>query len=251
MATKPDAAEKKKNELAQVLGAVISWTLRYLFYGLILLRDSQTIKSLSFVPDPDRWFKQQARGLAIIGILLLSLTSAGLFGAYTIAKRITPPSDVTYLSDLHPKAKKFISKSKHLDKIDSVVSEFYAAVTKKKTGRNQAILVVFCVLIPLLAGLMVESFNKMHQDTKQLRTVLEEAGCFGPDKKAKFCLTTGIGYYIEVTGSTAQGVATNEGIWKRLSVEVDDKLYFENPKRNTLVFYKRKFSLKEKYFLNK
>lgn len=239
---------KKPNQFL----AVISVIVKYMFYGFVLLKDTSLLSTLDrFVSDPDGWLARQRRGLAIIGISLLAISGASLYGAYLTVKKITPPSNVVYFSESNNNVAKLVKKFKAADKADTLVSEYFAALTTKRSSKIQAAVAGMLLIIPILLGLFIEQIYKLRAKTQELENVLKAANVYPSEGKSRVCLATPIGYYIDCTGHSAASIATNEAIWKRLSVEIDDKGYTENPKANTMVFFKLKFGLKDLYYFDK
>lgn len=213
--------------------SMLKWTLLYLFPVFKILSVNRLLGRInSFSPDP--WYRRQQ----IHNLLAAVVASAPFLGSIAI----------TYFDDATTSriAGNVLRTKRHVQRLD--FKQAYASMEKiyydRATGEMVKILFIGFVSSFSL-GFIVVRYHPLFVETRKLEANLRKLGVIDREDKHPLILATPLGMLVDITGRSPKEIAQSDAIWLPLNIRIKD--HTPDPQKNSVVFFKRAFELKDRY----
>lgn len=200
--------------------------------------------------EVDPWFdKQRTRNWIIAIVLALPLT-------YALYKGTTYIENDPYLSQRLQKVEMENTRS---GIIDSVSNYYYVLayhpkdshILKVQKYETKVRIVAFFIMFGFMFGLhliggLVAAYHPITEDSAKLKEYLIRNGVIRrEDSDSILVFATPLGFLVDTAGNSPHEIAHMDRIWAALNIKI--KEWSEDPKKRSIVFFKKAYELKPLY----
>lgn len=230
--------------------------LSLLFFGpsLKILKQNSLIAYCKKInknsKEIDPWFdKQRVRNWIVAIILALPLT-------YALYKGTTYIENDPYLSQRLEKVKQDNQKA---GIFDSIGNYYYVLAYHPKDSNSLKIqkyetrvrIVAFFIMFGFMFGLhlcggIISSYHPLSEDSLKLKEYFIRNGIIRrEDADGILVFATPLGFLVDTAGNSPHEIAHMDRIWAALNIKI--KEWVEDPKKRSIVFFKKAYELKPMY----